>query len=98
MGVKVEGDDKFAAGENGSYTPPKKEKTLSYGQGKFMTENAGVEYGLSERESMDPNDSEPPIDYAVDGMTGNATERRDRGSNDVVSVSGKGKNFDLGTF
>lgn len=88
----------FAAGVNGSAPEASMSKTMSYGQGKFMTESAGLLDGVSVREGMNSDDSEPQYDYAKDPLTGNATERRANGKTDVSACSGKGKSFDLGTF
>lgn len=92
------GSGGFASGDNGSHTGPSRENSLSYGGGKFETESAGVEYGLSERSTLNVDESEPSINYTRDPVTGNATERRDIGTADNESISGKGKSFELGTF
>lgn len=92
------GSGGFASGENGGAPEAAMTKTLSYGQGKFMTESAGLLDGVSVREGMNSDDSEPQYDYAKDPVTGNATERRANGKTDVSAVSAKGKSFDLGTF
>jgi len=85
----------FAAGTPGGKDEPGEKKTLSYGQGITRKESAGVEFGLSARENMNVDDSEPSYDYKVDSLTGNATERRKPTQDDAYSVSGKGKSFSI---
>lgn len=95
MGVTVSGDDTFKAGEPGGKAEPSAKKTMSYGQGVMKKESAGVETGLSARENFDVDSVEPTYDYAVDKMTGNATERRKPTQDDAYSVSSKGKSFSV---
>ena len=95
MGVSVSGDDTFKAGKAGGESEPAAKKTLSYGQGTMRKESAGVEYGLSSRSNLNVDDVEPSYDYAVDKMTGNATERRKPTQDDAYSVSEKGKSFSI---
>lgn len=94
----AERDGNLFSGVNGGAPEAKESKTMSYGQGKFMTESAGLVDGVSVREGMNSDDSEPEYDYTKDPLTGNATERRANGKTDVSACSGKGKSFDLGTF
>ena len=51
------------------------EKTLNYGGGHFESEKAGLEDGVSMRETLNPDDSEPEYNYTVDPFTGYAVER-----------------------
>lgn len=73
------------------------DETLNYGGGHFEQESAGLEDGVSLRETCDPDESEPEYNYDVDSFTGNAPERK-VGRVNNKSVSGKGKKFDLGEF
>lgn len=95
MGVKVSGDDTFKAGKPGGEPKPEAKKTLSYNQGIMRKESAGLPDGISARENFNVDEVEPTYDYAVDGMTGNATERRKPTQDDAYSVSGKGKSFSI---
>lgn len=85
----------FKAGKGGATPEATEKKTLSYNQGVMQKESAGVEYGLSAREGLNVDDSEPTYDYQVDGLTGNATERRAPTQDDAYSVSSKGKSFSV---
>lgn len=71
------------------------DKTLNYGGGHFEEEKAGLEDGVSLRETCDPDEVEPEYSYDVDSFTGNATERK-VGRVNNKTVSGKGKKFELG--
>jgi hypothetical protein len=72
------------------------DETLNYGGGHFEQEKAGLEDGVSARETIDLDTSEPEYNYAVDSFTGNAPERKVGRANNQ-SVSGKaGKKFEIG--
>lgn len=71
------------------------DETLNYGGGHFKEESAGLEDGVSARETINPDDVEPKYNYDVDSFTGNAPERK-VGRVNNESVSGKGKKFELG--
>jgi len=76
---------------------PSGDETLNYGGGHFETEKAGLEDGVSLRETVNPDEVEPEYDYTVDAFTGNAPERK-VGRVNNKSVSGKGKKFSIGEF
>lgn len=67
------------------------EETLLYGGGYFEVEKAGLEDGVSVRETMDADKTEPNYNYDIDPMTGNAPERKVGRSNNYT-VSGKRRN------
>ena len=67
------------------------EETLLYGGGYFEREKAGLEDGVSLRETMNADSIEPNYNYDIDPMTGNAPERKVGRTNNYV-VSGKRKN------
>jgi hypothetical protein len=72
------------------------EETLLYGGGYFEREKAGLEDGISLRETMDPNSAEPNYNYDIDPLTGSAPERK-VGRTNNYSVSGKrGNTFLIG--
>lgn len=68
----------FKAGKSADSPEAGKKKTLSNGggDGKMVSESAGVKTGLSERAPLDVDAGEPQYDMARDSLTGNATERR----------------------
>src|SRR5271170_3995854 len=80
-------DDEFAKGTVGA---PKEldeiregpnqggmgDETLLYGGGYFEREKAGLEDGVSLRETIDADMTEPNYNYDVDPMTGSAPERK----------------------
>jgi hypothetical protein len=67
------------------------EETLLYGGGYFEREKAGLEDGVSLRETMNADSIEPNYNYDIDPMTGNAPERKVGRTNNYV-VQGKRKN------
>jgi hypothetical protein len=67
------------------------EETLLYGGGYFEREKAGLEDGVSVRETMDADKTEPNYNYDIDPLTGNAPERKVGRSNNY-EVSGKRSN------
>jgi len=70
--------------------------TLLYGGGYFERESADLEDGVSLRETIDPNATEPNYNYDIDPMTGSAPERK-IGRTNNYEVSGKrGNKFEIG--
>lgn len=70
--------------------------TLLYGGGYFEREKAGLEDGVSVRETMDADKTEPNYNYDIDPLTGNAPERKVGRSNNY-NVTGKRNNeFEIG--
>jgi hypothetical protein len=67
------------------------DQTLLYGGGYFEREKAGLEDGVSVRETIDVDKTEPNYNYDVDPLTGNAPERKVGRSNNYA-VSGKRSN------
>jgi hypothetical protein len=67
------------------------EETLLYGGGYFETEKAGLQDGVSLRETVNADSIEPNYNYDIDPLTGNAPERKVGRSNNYV-VSGKRSN------
>lgn len=64
--------------------------------GTFETEGASIQYGLSEYERINPNDSEKVYNYEEDSLTGNAVERPAPYVDQADTVrSTKGKTFRL---
>lgn len=72
------------------------EETLLYGGGYFEKEKAGLEDGVSVREAMDADATEPNYNYDIDPLTGSAPERK-IGRTNNYEVSGKrGNRFLIG--
>ena len=72
------------------------DETLLYGGGYFENEKAGLEDGVSLRETVNPDVTEPNYNYDVDPLTGNAPERK-VGRMNNYKVSGKrGNTFLIG--
>lgn len=70
--------------------------TLLYGGGYFEREEADLEDGISLRETIDPNSTEPNYNYDIDPLTGSAPERK-VGRQNNYEVSGKrGNKFEVG--
>lgn len=94
-------DDEVGEGIVGTHGQTDKlrdeDQQLVYGGGHFEEEKAGLEDGVSLRETINPDDAEPNYDYDVDPMTGNAPERKE-GRNNNETVKGKGKSFEMGEF
>lgn len=67
--------------------------TLNGGKAVRRKESSGVTSGLSERTDFDAQAENGPIDYKVDSLTGNSTERLEPRTG--KSVSGKNGSFDL---
>lgn len=72
------------------------ETTLLYGGGYFQRESAGLEDGVSVRETVNPDDAEPNYNYEVDGFTGNATERKEGRTNNETVTGKRGNKFSIG--
>lgn len=73
-----------------------KDQTLLYGGGYFERETAGLEDGISVRETMNADATEPNYNYDIDPLTGNAPERK-VGRTNNYSVNGKrGNKFEIG--
>ena len=69
---------------------------LGYGGGYFEKEKPGLEDGVSLRESMDADSTEPNYNYDIDPLTGSAPERK-IGRTNNYEVSGKrGTRFLIG--
>jgi hypothetical protein len=72
------------------------EETLLYGGGYFEREKAGLEDGISLRETADIDSTEPNFNYDIDPLTGSAPERK-IGRTNNYEVSGKrGNKFLIG--
>jgi hypothetical protein len=67
------------------------DETLLYGGGYFEREKAGLEDGISLRETVDADATEPNYNYDVDPLTGNAPERK-IGRLNNYTVKGKHNN------
>ena len=72
------------------------ETTLLYGGGFFERESAGLEDGVSVRETVNPDEAEPNYDYEVDEFTGNATERKEGRTNNYSVTGKRGNKFSVG--
>jgi hypothetical protein len=72
------------------------EETLLYGGGYFERESADLEDGISLREDIDADSTEPNYNYDIDPLTGSAPERK-IGRTNNYEVSGKrGNKFLIG--
>jgi hypothetical protein len=70
--------------------------TLLYGGGYFEREEAGLEDGVSLRDTMDPNSTEPNYNYDIDPLTGNAPERKVGRANNYDVKGKRGNAFEIG--
>ena len=70
--------------------------TLIYGGGYFEREKVGLEDGVSIRDTMDPNKTEPNYNYDIDPLTGNAPERKVGRENNYMVTGKHGNKFLLG--
>jgi hypothetical protein len=70
--------------------------TLIYGGGYFEREEADLEDGISLRETIDPNATEPNYNYDIDPMTGSAPERKVGRTNNYEVVGKRGNRFEIG--
>jgi hypothetical protein len=101
------GGDEFGKGIVGKHSETESEEkqnqhglgtpSITYGGGHFEEEKAGLEDGVSARETINPDEVEPEYNYDVDSFTGNAPERK-TGRVVNMAVSGKGKKFNIGEF
>ena len=72
------------------------DETLLYGGGYFEKEKAGLEDGVSLREEINPDVSEPNYNYDVDPLTGNAPERKVGRANNYTVGGKRGNKFLVG--
>lgn len=72
------------------------DQTLLYGGGLFEREKAGLEDGISLRETMDADKTEPNYNYDIDPMTGNAPERKVGRANNYLVSGKRGNKFSIG--
>lgn len=72
------------------------EETLLYGGGYFEREKEGLEDGVSLRETMDPDKTEPNYNYDVDPLTGSAPERKVGRANNYTVGGKRGNTFEIG--
>jgi hypothetical protein len=70
--------------------------TLLYGGGYFEREEADLEDGISLRETIDPNSTEPNYNYDIDPLTGSAPERKVGRRNNYVVSGKRGDRFEIG--
>lgn len=100
------GDDEFAKGIVGKPTEQEAiqgegemklgETTLLYGGGLFRQEKTGLTDGVSDRQELNQDTSEPNYNYDVDPMTGNAPERKVGRSNNQEVTGKRGNKFSIG--
>ncbi len=83
--------DELAAVQEGKNQDGMGDETLLYGGGYFENEKAGLEDGVSLRETVNADAQEPNYNYDVDPLTGNAPERK-IGRLNNYTVSGKRNN------
>jgi hypothetical protein len=72
------------------------DQTLLYGGGYFEREKAGLEDGVSIRETMDADKTEPNYNYDIDPLTGNAPERKVGRANNYEVTGKRGNRFVVG--
>lgn len=72
--------------------------TLIYGGGYFEREKVGLEDGVSLRETMDPNKTEPNYNYDIDPLTGNAPERKVGRENNYEVMGKRSNKFLIGEY
>lgn len=72
------------------------EETLLYGGGYFEREKAGLEDGISLRETMDSDKTEPNYNYDIDPLTGSAPERKVGRANNYEVGGKRGNTFLIG--
>lgn len=72
------------------------ETTLLYGGGLFKKESTGLTDGVSDRQELNQDSSEPNYNYDVDPMTGNAPERKVGRSNNMEVTGKRGNKFSIG--
>ena len=74
------------------------DETLLYGGGYFEREKAGLEDGVSLRETIDADMTEPNYNYDVDPLTGSAPERKIGRVNNYTVGGKRGNTFLVGEF
>ena len=72
------------------------DETLLYGGGYFEREKAGLEDGISLRETIDADSTEPNYNYDVDPLTGSAPERKVGRLNNYKVGGKRGNTFLIG--
>ncbi len=72
------------------------EETLLYGGGYFERESAGLEDGISLRETMNADATEPNYNYDIDPLTGSAPERKVGRANNYEVGGKRGNKFLIG--
>ena len=72
------------------------DETLLYGGGYFEREKAGLEDGISLRETIEPDSTEPNYNYDVDPLTGSAPERKIGRLNNYTVGGKRGNKFLIG--
>lgn len=72
------------------------EETLLYGGGYFEREKVGLEDGVSLREEMDADSTEPNYNYDIDPLTGSAPERKIGRTNNYEVGGKRGNKFLIG--
>ena len=82
--------------EDGNQEGMDGDRTLLYGGGLFEREKAGLEDGISVRETMDADSTEPNYNYDIDPLSGNAPERKVGRVNNYVVSGKRGNKFEIG--
>jgi len=82
--------------EDGNQSGMDGDRTLLYGGGLFEREKVGLEDGVSVRETMDADSTEPNYNYDIDPLTGNAPERKVGRTNNYVVSGKRGNKFEVG--
>lgn len=72
------------------------EETLLYGGGYFEREKPGLEDGVSLRETMNADATEPNYNYDIDPLTGSAPERKVGRANNYTVGGKRGNTFEVG--
>lgn len=90
----VNGSSKGGGPIAGNMKPPASKATVANDTGVRSNESAGVVEGLSARQGFDSEEWGPTYNYDVDGLTGNANERPEYGT-EVSSAKKNGKTFDI---
>jgi hypothetical protein len=72
------------------------DETLLYGGGYFEREKAGLEDGVSLRETIDADKTEPNYNYDIDPLTGSAPERKVGRENNYTVGGKRGNTFLIG--
>jgi hypothetical protein len=72
------------------------DRSLLYGGGLFEREAVGLEDGVSVRETMNADSTEPNYNYDIDPMTGNAPERKVGRANNYTVDGKRGNKFLIG--